>query len=322
MAVNLLSRVRIVIFSLFLLIAGFGLSSIAGAETRYIHDVLIVDVRDNMGKQYKVLTTVRTGDALEVLEDTKHFVKVKTSKGVVGYISRQYVVSDLPKKTIINSLKSEMKSLNKKLVNLQADKDGSSEKLLAIRTQNESYKQELSSTAAERDNVIKELERCAVTNHEISDKLASLEPVAAERDNLEAELKKLQPRISLLQDRYDQALENNKEAAELIGERDTLHDKLINVQADLEFLKEKHQQFINDSEDLVSLIDERDSLFAQAKQNDQVVKELRERNDELEGTHMVYWFLAGAGVLLIGMLIGKASIRKKRGGLSGMFIVF
>lgn len=322
MAAYLFSRKKTVSFLFFLLAFGLCLSTIAGAETRYVHDVLIVDVRDNEGKQYKVLTTVRTGDALEVLDESKHFVKVKTGKGIVGYVAKQYVDSRLPKQTIISNLQAEVKSLKKKVATFQADKDGYSEKLQAVNAQNESYKQEISSTTSELENTLKELERYAVKNHELSDKLAALEQVTSERDHLQAELKKLQPRINLLQERYDQALENNKEASELILERDALQDRLITVQADLEFLQEKHQQFIEDSADLVSLVNERDTLLSQAKQNDQELKELRKRNSELEGAQMVYWFLAGAAVLLIGMLIGKASVRKKRSGLSGIFILF
>lgn len=322
MVIYLSRRLKNVNFFLFFLIIGLCLSTIASAETRYVHDMLIVDVRDRIGKNFKVLTTVKTGDAVEVLEDSKHFVKVKTSKGVVGYIAKQYVNSSLPKKTVISNLQSEVRKLNKDLALVQANKDDYSSKLQAITAQNESYKQELSNTTSELDNTVKELERYAEKNQKLLEKLAALEQVVTERDNLQTELKKLHPRINLLQDRYNQALENTKDAAELISERDAIQDRLLTVQADLEFLQEKHQKFIDESQDMVSIIDERDALLSKSKLNTQEIKELGERIDELEGTQMVYWFLAGAGVLLIGLLIGKASVRKKRGGLSGVFMLF
>ena len=321
MAIYQSRRIKNVNFFLFFLIIGLCLSTIATAETRYVHDMLIVDVRDRMGGNFKVLTTVKTGDAVEVLEDSKHFVKVKTNKGIVGYIAKQYVNSSLPKKTVIRNLQGEVRKLTKKNALLQADKDDFSSKTQAITAQNDSYKQELDNTTSELDNTVKELKRYAVTNQKLSDKLAALEQIVTERDNLQAELKKLQPRINLLQERYNQALDSNKDAAELISERDTTQDRLLTVQADLEFLQEKHQKLIDDSQDMVSIIDERDALLSQAKLNTQEIKELGERTDELEGSQMVYWFLAGAGVLLVGLLIGKASVRKKRGGLSGVFIL-
>jgi len=323
MAIYQSRRIKNVNFFLFFLLIGLCLSTIASAETRYVHDTLIVDVRDRMGKSFKVLTTVRTGDAVEVLEDSKHFVKVKTSKGVVGYIAKQYVNSSLPKKTVISNLQGEVRKLTKKIALLQADKDDFSSKTQAITAQNESYKQELSTTNSELDNTVKELERYAEKNQQLSDKIAALDPIVTERDNLQVELKKLHPRVNLLQERYNQALENTKESAELISERDAIQDRLLTVQSDFEFLQEKHQKFIDESQDMVSIIDERDALLSKSKLNTQEIKELTDRTDELEGTQMVYWFLAGAGVLLIGLLIGKASARsKKRGGLSGVFILF
>ena len=322
MAIYLFSRIKIISFFLFFLIIGLCLSTIASADTRYVHDMLIVDVRDTMGKNFKVLTTVRTGDAVEVLEKSKHFVKVRTSKGVVGYIAKQYINSSLPKKIVISNLQGEVRKLNKKIALLQADKDDYGSKLQAIAAQNESYNQKLSNTTAELENTQKQLENYAIKNLELEDKLAVFDQITQEKDEFKAEIKKLEPRISILQERYDQALQNNKEAAELIIERDEVQDRLMEVQADMEFLQEKHQKLIDDSQDLVSIIDERDALLSQAKLNTQEIKELQERNDELEGTQMVYWFLVGAGVLLIGMLIGKASVRKKRSGLSGMFILF
>ncbi|MBW1792299.1 MAG: hypothetical protein JRJ14_08615 [Deltaproteobacteria bacterium] len=143
-----------------------------------------------------------------------------------------------------------------------------------------------------------------------------LDQITQEKDELKAKVKKLEPRISVLQERYDQALLNNKEAAELITERDEVQDRLMAVQADMEFLKEKHQKLIDESQEIVSIINERDTLSSEAQKNEKEMTQLRDRNDELEGTQMVYWFLAGAGVLLIGMLIGKSSARKKRSMLS------
>ncbi|NOR11198.1 MAG: TIGR04211 family SH3 domain-containing protein [Desulfovibrionaceae bacterium] len=302
------------IFILFLTV--FCFCSTAAAETRYIVDVLIVDVRDSMGSKYNKIATVKTGEAVEVLEETKRFVKVRTRKGDVGYISKQYVDSNLPKKVVIGNLQSEVKRLKKKVMNLQADKDGFNDKIQVIKAQNQSYQQEISGVTIELKRAVKEIESFTVKNQGLNDKLAVLDQITQEKDELKAKIKKLEPRISILQERYDQALLNNKEAAELITERDEVQDQLMAVQADMEFLKEKHQKLIDESQEVVSIINERDTLSSEAQKNAKEMTQLRDRNDELEGTQMVYWFLAGAGVLLIGMLIGKSSARKKRSMLS------
>lgn len=316
MSARLLSLRKILPLVLFFFLTGFFLCSNAVAETKYIIDVLVVDVRDSMGAKYNKIATIKTGEAVEVLEEAKRFVKVRTGKGDVGYIAKQYVSSDLPKKRIISNLQSEVKSMKNKVEKLQADKAVYDDKLQASGAQNKSYQQEIAGLTSELENTHKELENLAVQNHTLQEKVDQFGQLTAERDQLRAELKKLEPRINVLQQRYDEALESNKEAAELIAERDSLQDRVMSVEADMEFLQEKHQKLIDDSQDLVSIIDERDALSSQAKLNAQEIQELRERNDELEGTQMVYWFLAGAGVLLIGMMIGKSSVRKKRTMLS------
>ena len=83
------------------------------AETRYVIDILVVDVRDSMNSQYKKIANVKTGEAVEVLEETSRFVKVKTSKGDVGYIAKQYVSPDIPKAKVIANLQYEIKNLKR-----------------------------------------------------------------------------------------------------------------------------------------------------------------------------------------------------------------
>ena len=322
MAIHLFSRINIVTTLLGFLFTVLFFVTAGSADTRYVHDILIVDVRDTMGKQYKVLATVKTGDSVEVLEESKHFVKVKTGKGIVGYVAKQYINKQVPKKTIISNLQAETRQLNKKIALLHSDKENLESKLQAISAQNDSTKKELGNTTKDLEGAYKQIETYSLKNKQLQDRVNVLEKVEEEKEQLQSQVKKLEPRITALQERYDQVLENNKEAAEIITERDALQDRLITVQADMEFLQDKHQQLIDSSQDLVAIIEERDALLEQAEKNTQQIKELRERNDELEGTHMVYWFLAGAGVLLIGMLIGKASVRKKRSGLSSMMIAF
>ena len=316
MSMRLFSLRKIFLLLFVFCLTGFLFSPIAEADTRYIIDVLIVDVRDNMGSQYKKVANLKTGDAVEVLEETKRFVKVRTNKGVVGYIAKQYVSTDIPKAKVISNLQYEVSSLKKKIKSLQADKDGFNDKIQVLKAQNDSYKQEISGVTDELTRSLKEIENLSVQKAELQEKVDQLGKVVVERDELQATVKKLEPRISVLQQRYDQALENNKEAAELISERDDLQDKLMAVQADMEFLKEKHQKLIDESKDVVAIIAERDSLSDQSQKNETTISQLRERNDELEGTKMVYWFLAGAGVLLIGMLIGRSTARKRRSMLS------
>jgi len=68
----------------------------------------------------------------------------------------------------------------------------------------------------------------------------------------------------------------------------------------------------NASENVVAIVNARESL---QKENDRLSDELnslREDNSFLLKTFFIKWFLAGAGVLFVGWLIGKSSRRKRR----------
>jgi len=65
---------------------------------------------------------------------------------------------------------------------------------------------------------------------------------------------------------------------------------------------------------VVEITDERDRLKKENVKLTSTVRELTEENTDLNRNQSVRWFLAGAGVLLFGWLIGRIS-RKKRAGL-------
>lgn len=91
------------------------LSISAQAETRYISDVLVVTVRSNTTNNYEILTTLATASPVEILEDGKNFVKVRTQKGIEGYIRSQYLTKATPKATQIARLEKQKADLEEKL---------------------------------------------------------------------------------------------------------------------------------------------------------------------------------------------------------------
>jgi SH3 domain protein len=97
----------------------------AFANTGYISDLLIVTVRAQPGKGQTVLTTVRTGAPLEILEELEGFLHVRTAEGVEGYVPRQYVTGELPKAEQIKQLKTENDQLLKQVDELSASLSGS-----------------------------------------------------------------------------------------------------------------------------------------------------------------------------------------------------
>lgn len=110
-----------------------------------------------------------------------------------------------------------------------------------------------------------------------------------------------------------------KEAEGWNGEKNELQRQLAEVQKVLKSeknqhdrLTKKHQTLQEGAKHVTDLLHERDQLKAE---NDKYVADLarlRQDNDAILRKAIVKWFLAGAGVLFVGWLMGKRSRTRKR----------
>ena len=116
--------VRSLLFFLLLLTA----AGAASAETRYVSDLLVITVRSAKGNNYETLETLITATPVEILEEDKTYVKVRTPKGNEGYILKQYITKELPKATQIKQLQGEITALQNKLDQQQQQYQGNPER--------------------------------------------------------------------------------------------------------------------------------------------------------------------------------------------------
>lgn len=91
------------------------------AETRYVTDVLVITVRTGKGNNYQIIETIRTGTPVEVLEEGKTYLKIRTPKGNEGYALTQYITSTTPKSLEIKRLTAEVDSLRNQLEQQQQE---------------------------------------------------------------------------------------------------------------------------------------------------------------------------------------------------------
>jgi SH3 domain protein len=134
---------------------------------------------------------------------------------------------------------------------------------------------------------------------------------------LEAELEALKGRLGA------EAGELEAERAKLIeklGASEARFSELESRQTDLmterDAALQKYEQLASDAENVVQLANERDELASDNTKLKAEVEALGKENESLLTSGVVKWFLAGAGVLFFGWLIGRAS-RRKRSGFSG-----
>ncbi|OEU74682.1 MAG: hypothetical protein BA869_07660 [Desulfuromonadales bacterium C00003107] len=103
------------------------------------------------------------------------------------------------------------------------------------------------------------------------------------------------------------------------GEKKELQRQLAGVQKAMNSekgqhrrLAKKHQVLQDGAKNVAELLNERDRLKAENEKYAVDLAQLRQDNDDILRKAIVKWFLAGAGVLFVGWLIGKQSRTRKR----------
>ncbi len=188
------------------------------AATGYVSDILVVTVRAQPGKNKTILTTVQTGNRLEIIEEQKGFMLIRTEKGIEGYVRSQYITKDLPKAEKIKQLLTENRKLQQQIDQLSASLSNSKKKT-----------QSLTSTEKE---------------------------------------------LALVNENYQKLQKISSGAVQITLERDQLQKENSDLAERLQQLKEENNLYLR--------------------------------------TGVIKWFLAGAGVLFFGWLLGKVSRKKKR----------
>lgn len=100
--------------------------------TRYVSDELDIMMRNGQGVKFAIKKVLPSGTALEVIEtDPTGYSKVKTSKGVVGWVLTR-LLSNQP------SARDRLASSEKQVANLELELAKYKEEIQALSTQNSS----------------------------------------------------------------------------------------------------------------------------------------------------------------------------------------
>ena len=138
-------------------------------------------------------------------------------------------------------------------------------------------------------------------------KISSLE------QELEAAQKRLGAAAGDLEEERVQLAAGLKQAEQQLKDLEQQQAAILNER---DAALQKYDQLAADSSDVVALGEERDRLRSENARLNKEMTLLQQENESLLISGVIKWFMAGAGVLFFGWLIGRAS-RRKRGGLSG-----
>ncbi len=213
----------------FFLSFGTGLFSATdvAADTRYVTPSAEVVVRTGQGTEYKIIGMVKDGDAVDLLEESDSYAKVRLEDGKEGWMLKRFLSVKPPPSVVMLSQQTENEKLKKREI-------------------------ELSQKVEEVSAILSKTE-------------ADLQAVLTERDQ---------------------------------------------IRTDYQNLKQDTADVIQIKEDMVKAKQENESLV-------QEMASLKEENNTLTKNKSINWFLAGGGMLLVGMFIGKlfGRSRKKRSSL-------
>lgn len=199
-------RFSTILFSLLLLVPLFFLQT-AAADTRYVGDQLIITMRQGKSTKHKIIKTLKTGTPLEILEEDESYLKVRTTDGVEGYVLKQYISSNPPRTQRIEELEMLNSTLQNKISNLDAAKKNLEQQ---IKTMKESYGQEFSSMSSTSAELEQNLQQALTNERTMAEKYDSLliqaenvVEIAAERDRLQQQNKKLEAEMAALAKKND-----------------------------------------------------------------------------------------------------------------------
>ncbi|WP_169309269.1 TIGR04211 family SH3 domain-containing protein [Desulforhopalus sp. IMCC35007] len=219
---------RLFIFTFLFLFACVALPlAEASAKDLYVKPSAEVALRRGQGTEYKIVSMVRDGTKVELVEENESYTRVRLDSGLEGWMLTRFLTPEPPLSLVV--------------VNLRSDK----EKL-----------EENSAEAAER---IKELTLALASARE------ELETLRNERAHLSEEYSNLQKDTA-------NVVQIKNDLERTMAEKEALQDKLTVVE---------------------------------------------EQYNTIKKDSTMYWFLAGAGVLILGILFGKmpGPSRKRKSSL-------
>jgi SH3 domain protein len=210
------------------------------AETLYVRDVVIINLRAAPQPSAETLGLLRTGDSFEVLEKKGRYYRVKNEAGKKGWIDSQYAVAERPAVLLVREAVAK------------ADRAAKA-----------------SETAARETRLAKA---------ELDETLGQLEKVRRE---------------------------GNRKLNATSGEVGSLTKELA-------ALKKTHASLLSKSSNIIEIDAERERLAAQnAGLTDQLAL-TSEKAESLSEAYALKWFFGGAGVLVLGWVIGVVTGKKKK----------
>jgi len=133
-----------------------------------------------------------------------------------------------------------------------------------------------------------------------------------ENNRLGTRVEELEKRQTLLLNQLKDAEQSHvAKVKELEKDAENYRQEVSRTTTELKQITEKYHALLDQSKNVLELSSEHDRLQTENARLDAETNRLKKENARLQRTGMIRWFLAGAGVLLIGLLAGRVTRKKK-----------
>lgn len=160
----------------------------AVAETRYVSDQLVVTVRSQKGDKYNILESLMTSSPVEILEEDKTYVKVRTIKGTEGFIRKQYITKKLPKAIQIKRLQIELAQLKQTLEKTQKDSEQNQKSANIQQSQVDELRNNLSQTSQQLEKISTDYQQLLKSSENVLQVSSENEQLIEQNNQLNSEL--------------------------------------------------------------------------------------------------------------------------------------
>lgn len=130
---------------LFNAIEGFG-------ATRYVKPRGEALVRRGQGNEYKVISVVKEGDAVELIEEDESYSLIKLSNGIEGWILKRFLSAEPPLTNIVANLSKEKEELQQREIE-------ATQKVEEISAMLSRTKTDLDTLVEERDKILADFQK-------------------------------------------------------------------------------------------------------------------------------------------------------------------
>lgn len=122
------------------------LPSAVQAEKMFITDDFEITLRTGKGMDHKIISMLKSGEAVEVIESSDVWTKILTPGGREGWVLTRFLKAEEPSRIALEKLKEKHKAIMEKLA-------PSFEENTALKEENQKLQQELARSEKEKDEL-------------------------------------------------------------------------------------------------------------------------------------------------------------------------